>query len=414
MGFFSDIFNKSDSNTCDPTDTFECGMFEQELVYKRLALEITIDLIANSFARADWKTFVKNEQVEKTLFYKLNVAPNEYQTSTEFFKQLVRRIMLDGDVLIYPNNGNLYVADSFTKYQESFNKVTFNTITINNHILKKGATTTILNQDQVIYMNYNDVNIKSFMDSYARSYNALLESAVYGYQSNKTRRFTLDSKLFRSQSNEAQEQFNNLMAQNLADFASSKAGAKIYAKSNDWQIENVSDKQIESSNDSRRFIRDMFDIVANTYHVPIQMIMTSWEGTEVTQNVIDNYLVNAVYPMIDLFKEAINRYNYSESEYLRGDRVQPDVTKVRVTDLKTIGTFIAQVFPTGALSLNDIITNYLHLDKLPDELGDTRVITKNYQKIDDFQNGVSTEETLEPQIEETTIIEDKETNNNGN
>lgn len=399
MGFFSDIFKSKESNTCEPTDTYECGMFEQELVYKRLALEITVDLIANSFARADWKTFDKGEQVEKQLFYKLNVAPNEYQTSTEFFKQLVRRIMLDGEVLIYPKNGRLYVAESFTKNQVSFNKITFNSISINNHILQTGSTPMVLTQENVIYMKYNDVKIKSFMDSYASAYNSLLESAVYGYQSNKTRRFTLDSKLFRSQSNEAQDEFNKLMAQNLADFASSKAGAKIYAKSNDWQIENVSDKQIESSNDSRRFIRDMFDIVANTYHVPIQMIMTSWEGTEVTQNVIDNYLVNAVYPMIDLFKEAINRYNYSEQEYLNGSRVQPDVTKVRVTDLKTIGTFIAQVFPTGALSLNDIVDNYLHLDKLPDDIGNTRVITKNYQKIDDFQAGI------EPDMTDTTFTE---------
>ena len=411
MGFFSDIFKSKGSNTCEPTDTYECGMFEQELVYKRLALEITIDLIANSFARADWKTFDKGEQVEKQLFYKLNVAPNEHQTSTEFFKQVVRRIMLDGEVLVYPNDGRLYVAESFTKKQVSFNKITFNNITINNHVVQTGGTPITLSQENVIYMKYNDVKIKSFMDSYTRAYNSLLESAVYGYQSNKTRRFTLDSKLFRSQSNEAQDEFNKLMAQNLADFASSKAGAKIYAKSNDWQIENVSDKQIESSNDSRRFIRDMFDIVANTYHVPIQMIMTSWEGTEVTQNVIDNYLVNAVYPMIDLFKEAINRYNYSEQEYLNGSRVQPDVTKVRVTDLKTIGTFIAQVFPTGALSLNDIVDNYLHLDKLPEPIGNTRVITKNYQNIDDFHAGI------EPDMADVTVTEnttETETNNDGN
>lgn len=401
MGFFSNLFNKPDGNATGSL-LADCEGFEQELVYKRLALEITIDLIGNSVARADWKTFTKNKQVEESLFYKLNVAPNKNQTSTEFFKLVVRRLLLDGEVLIYPDTDKtLYVADNFTKTETSYNQSKFESVQINNHIIKRTFT-----QEDVIYMSLNDINIKTFMDSYASAYNKLLTSSAYSYQSNKTRRFVLDSKMFRSQTNQGQDDFNTLMATNLADFASSTAGSKIYAKSNDWAITDMSDKQLESSNDIRRFIRDMFDIVANTYHVPIQMIMTTWENTEVTQNVIDNYLVNAVYPIIDLFKEAINGYNYSEAEYLKGSKVYPDVTKVRVTDLKTIGTFIAQVFPTGALSLNDIVTKYLHLDKLDDELGDIRVMTKNYQELGAFKDGIV------PDMTNTTFTE-KENNKDG-
>lgn len=402
MGFFKNLFGIGGVD-CD-VETFNAVFGETELTYKRLALEIAIDLVANSIARADWKQFENKEHVEKSLYYKLNVATNETETSTEFFKHYTKRMMLDGEVLIYPDTltGNLYIADSFSQIPVSFNRFKYENISINNQMLKK-----TLSQEEVIYLQYNQDNIRAFMDSYVSTYNKLIDSAVYGYQSNKTRRFMLDSKMFKGQTNQSQQDLNTLMAQNLADFASSTAGSKIYAKSNDWEVKDMSDSQIESANDSRRFIRDIYDIVANTYHIPVQMIMTSWENTEVTQNVIDNYLVNAVFPMIDLFKEGLNRYNYSENEYLTGNKVQPDLTKVRLTDLKTIGTFIAQVFPTGALSLNDIVDNYLHLDKLPEELGDTRVITKNYQNIDDFKAGIEPDMTG-TSFEEKTTIETEE------
>lgn len=401
MGFFSNLRNKNKTGCA--SDTFECDFVEQELIYKRLALEVVIDLIGNSIARADWKQFESGKEIQSKLYYRLNVAPNETQTSSEFFKKFTKRLLLDGEVLIVPDlvDGNLYVADSFMKQPLSYKSDKFTNVFINDCQLNKTFT-----NETAIYLRYNEQNIRNFMESYITAYNKLLESAVYSYQSNKTRRFVLDSKMFRAQTTEAQADFNNQMAQNLADFASSTSGSKIYAKSNDWEIQDMSDKQIESANDSRNFIKDMFDIVATTYHVPIQMVMSSWVGTEVTQNVIDNYLVQAVYPLIDMFKEGLNRFNYSEQAFLNGDKIETDLTKVRLTDLKTIGTFIAQVFPTGALSLNDIVVKYLHGDKLPDEIGDTRVITKNYQKIEDFNSGVEPETEYDPAIE--PVIETEE------
>lgn len=153
-------------------------------------------------------------------------------------------------------------------------------------------------------------------------------------------------------------------------------------------------------NDSRGIITDIFTTVANTFHIPPEYML----GGALNQVIVDNFLINAVYPVVDLFKEGFNNQQFSELERRNGTLVKPDTTKSRIVDLKTIGTFIAQVFPTGALTLNDIVTKYLQLDELPDEIGNTRVITKNYSELDQFING----ETHDEQLGTELTIENEE------
>lgn len=381
-----------------PTNDLETACFnlEQSLSYRKLALEITIDMVANSVARTDWKQFVENESKNSKIAYMLNVSPNSVETSTEFFKHLVKRLLLDGEVLIYPDlNEELYIADSFSVEYESRSRRVFNNIMIEGD--QKGIDGKT--DDDVIYIKYNQDNIKLFMSNYLNDYEKLINSGVSSYRTNKTRRFVLESNMFGSQTSETQEQTNQLFTEQLAEWASSDQTAKVYGKTSQWQISDMSDKQIESAKDSRDLIRDVFAIVAQTYHVPVQMIVSQWEGSTITQNVIDNYLLGIVFPIVDLFKESINKWNYSEQEYAKGNRIQSDTTKVRLTDLKTIGTFIAQVFPTGALSLNDVVVDYLQKDALPPEIGDIRVITKNYAKIEDFNNGLTSEQPFNEDAE---------------
>ena len=91
LGFTSEMMNDGNGNIIDLNDF--CHKIEI-VSYHRLAMEIAIDLIGNAVARVDWNEFKNNKQQSTLRTSRLNGQPNQLQTSTEFYKQLVRTLFL--------------------------------------------------------------------------------------------------------------------------------------------------------------------------------------------------------------------------------------------------------------------------------------------------------------------------------
>lgn len=405
MGILDIIKGQSKVSTSRSDLEMMCYELEQSLSYRKLALEIATDLVGNTVASVNWKEFKNSELKNGKLAYTLNVSTNELETSSEFFKHYVKRMFYDGECLIVPDTatGNLYIAESFDMITKSRSLRYFTNIT---YAGVEAVDEEIYTTSEVIHIEYNKDNIRRFMNGYLNDYEQLVKSATSSYQSNKTRRFILSSNMFNAQTTDTQKQMNELFTKQLSEFAGANTTASVYAKGNNWEVTDMSDKQIESAKDSRDLINDIFAVVAQTYHIPVQMILTGMTNATVTDKIIENYLLNIVYPLVNLFKEGLNTYNYLPLQYQKGSKVEADLSKVRLANMQTLGTFIASVFPTGALSLNDIVTEYLQLPPLPSDIGDIRVITKNYAKIDDFNAGLTT--NLPPSSEPTP-----QTNNKG-
>lgn len=379
-----------------------CNKLE-EINFHRLALETAIDLIGNAVARVDWNHFQQRKITDSLLTTTLNGSPNQLQTSTEFFKQLVRTLLLNGEVLILEINNELYVADQFQRNFINFKTVTYSGITIND----LEAPKKIYKMSEAIYLSMSDTNIRAYLESYMVKMNELTSSAMTAYMNNKTRRFVISSDMVRANLTEVQKEFNDMMETQLASFISSNKQSAIYAKPKNSELQDMSDKNFIQMYDTRGILEDIFKTVANTFHIPPEYML----GGQINQLIVDNFLVNAVYPIVDLFKEGFNNHQFSELERRNGTLIKPDTSKSRIVDLKTIGTFVAQVFPTGAITLNDVATKYLQLDELPEELRDIRVITKNYSELEQFVDGETHDQALGEleseeveQTEETTLL----------
>lgn len=379
-----------------------CNKLE-EINFHRLALETAIDLIGNAVARVDWNHFQQRKITDSLLTTTLNGSPNQLQTSTEFFKQLVRTLLLNGEVLILEINNELYVADQFQRNFINFKTVTYSGITIND----LEAPKKIYNMSEAIYLSMSDTNIRAYLESYMVKLNELTSSSMTAYMNNKTRRFVISSDMVRANLTEVQKEFNAMMETQLASFISSNKPSAIYAKPKNSELQDMSDKNFIQMYDTRGILEDIFKTVANTFHIPPEYML----GGQINQLIVDNFLVNAVYPIVDLFKEGFNNHQFSELERRNGTLIKPDTSKSRIVDLKTIGTFVAQVFPTGAITLNDVATKYLQLDELPEELRDIRVITKNYSELEQFVDGETHDQALGEleseeveQTEETTLL----------
>lgn len=369
--------------------------------YRKLAIEIAIDLVGNSVSRVEWRKFQKGKQKHDNVEYLLNHKPNKFDSKQSFSKKLTRRLLLDRKALVIPHNGELYIADSFHVDYKDFNVIEFTSVMINGH----DAPRPKYNQDTAIYVDYENKFLTTFLNAYQNDYDGLVESATNGYQSNKLRKYYLDSDAFRAQDTKKQAEFNALVEQNFKSFINSTRRTAIYAKPKGYTINKLEDAQQETANDVRNLINDVFQMTGNAFHIPPTLMLTG----EATQVQTDNYLMFAVYPIIDAFMQAFNNFNYKESDINKETLVKYDVSKTKVIDLATTADFVSKVFPTGALTLNDVIVKYLNLDTPPEDVGEVRVITKNYDKVENFVKGkVTPAETVD---KEEYINEDNTANN---
>lgn len=383
--------------------------------YRSLAIEIAVDLISNSFASVVWNEYKQGKQVKNNVYNLLNIAPNKTEVSQDFMKRVARRLLLDKEALIIPTNNNesLFLADTdFTRRFIKFDTLKYSNVKINTF----DAPLRVYTSENVIYLTLHNDKLIKFLNAYQSDYDKVLKSATNSYQTNKLKKYYISSDAYRSQLSEVQQAYNDKATKNMNAFLTSTNSTQVFAKPKGYEISQLQDNQLETASDVRNLITDVFNMTANAFHIPPEMMF----GGSVNQMIIDNYLVNAVMPLVEVFTNGFNVWNYTAKELNKDSYVKADTSAMRLTDLNTVGNFIQKVFPTGALTLGDVITKYLHLDKPEDEINDLRVITKNYGTVEQFINGDFASEPATEEIEydgekpDATNNEDMGENQNGN
>lgn len=372
-----------------------------QLAYQKFAIEMCVDLIATYVARTDWRYYKNKKHSSHQLESLLNVRPNPVQTSTEFFKQWVYELLMNQQALIVQINNNLYVATDFVANLTNFDKLTFTDV----WIFDKQAPKKTYTQKEAFIVTPQSGDLFSLMRSFQKQYGDLLQSSVDGYQSNRTKRFIMTNPMYRTQNTEVQETFNAMLEANLKSFATATGKSAVYAKPQEVTLEDFSDKQIASASDTRLLMKDIFDRTANAFHIPPQYMF----GDTLTEMQLQTLLRDAVLPIVELFQQAFNDYQFTESQYRNGTLIKADTMKLQLVDLNKVGTFIKNVLPTGTITLGDISERYLQGDALPDDLKDVRLITKNYATVEQFMNGDVVEQNTPTEEEpEIPISEESE------
>lgn len=376
-----------------------------QLAYQKFAIEMCVDLIATYVARTDWRYYKNKKHSSHQLESLLNVRPNPVQTSTEFFKQWVYELLMNQQALIVQINNNLYVATDFVANLTNFDKLTFSGV----WIFDKQAPKKTYTQKEAFIVTPQSGDLFSLMRSFQKQYGDLLQSSVDGYQSNRTKRFIMTNPMYRTQNTEVQETFNAMLEANLKSFATATGKSAVYAKPQEVTLEDFSDKQIASASDTRLLMKDIFDRTANAFHIPPQYMF----GDTLTEMQLQTLLRDAVLPIVELFQQAFNDYQFTESQYRNGTLIKADTMKLQLVDLNKVGTFIKNVLPTGTITLGDISERYLQGDALPDDLKDVRLITKNYATVEQFMNGGVVEQNTPTEEEpEIPLSEESESESN--
>ena len=344
---------------------------QSEIYYKEFAIQSCISIIANALVLSEFQTFEKGKKIKKNNYYLLNIEPNINQNSTEFWIEVISKLVYKNECLIVQENNQLFVAESF-----SVKKFAYYEDVYSNIIIRELPLTRSYLESEVFYLKLSDENIKSLIDGLYVDYSKLLASAMSAYKRSNGRKGILKLKSLFSQTPKNQEIMTDLMNNKFKKYFESDNAVLPIQEGLDYEESKVQ-SNIKDSRDVRAVINDIIDFVAAAFHVPSGIIKGDIAG--VAQQT-DNFLMFCINPIAKLITSEINRKMYGKENYLQRTYVKVDTQIIRNVDIEKISKSADLLFRIGVNSINDNLV-LIGKEPLDEDWANEHYVTKNYQSV---------------------------------
>ena len=378
IDWFRGLFNK------DGTLSLDCyiGSVAGSVFYKELALQSSINLIANSIARSEFLTYEKGKEVRKNNHYLLNVEANQNTPASIFWRDVVSNIIYKGKCLVVMQGDMLYIADDFNRKELAFVENIYTDVVIKNYKLKDTFT-----ESKVLYFEWNNPELKKIIDGLNAEYSKLIEVSSRSFKRGKGRKGVLEIPSGYPQTEEAQKDLQELLDIRFKNYFESEGDALIPLtdglKYNEPSKEKSS-KDAENGRGIRDFINDIFDFVAMSLRIPPSLLKGDVQDTS---NAVNDYLAFCLNPFVKFITDELNRKMYGKERYTEKTYVKCDTRNVKVIDLKDIANALDVLTRIGAYCIDDSL-KALGMEPLNTDWSKIRFMTKNYQPVTEMLKGV--------------------------
>ncbi|HBF5135005.1 phage portal protein [Clostridioides difficile] len=344
---------------------------EATIFYKEFALRSCISIIANALVLSEFQTFKNGKSIKEKNYYLFNIEPNQNQNATEFWQEVITRLVYDNECLVIQENEQLFVAESFSVDKYVFYEDIYKDVTIRNYKLDRS-----FRESDVLYFKLNVESIKTVIDYLYNDYKDLLSSAMKGYKKNNSEKGVLEIDTNYPQTKEAQERLDDLMSNKFKRYFESD-NAVLPLSNGLKYTENTKASSIKDSRDIRAIIDDVMDFVCAAFHVPAGLVKGNVSGVE---GITDNFLNFSVNPIARLITTEITRKMYSRDNFFEKSYVKVDTQKIANMGLEKISKASDLLFRIGVNSINDNL-EMLGREKINESWADEHYVTKNYQSI---------------------------------
>ena len=353
-----------------------------EVYFKNLAIQACVNLIANTVARSEFKTYERGVETRKDNYYLFNVEPNPNKSASKFWRDVVHHLVYDNECLVLMQGDHLYVADSYTTVPGTFVENLYTDIRIGDLNL-----TTKHRESEVLHFELHNERIKDVVDGLYTSYGKLIAAAQKHYKRNASRKGSLTIPTNYPQTEKAQTELRELLEKRFKTFFEAESDAVIPLTNGITysEIEHgaATTKGSMEGRDIKAFIDDVFDFTAIAFQIPPKLLKGDVAQTDDAFKV---FLTTCINPLAELICDEINRKMYGKENYLQRTYVKLDTTHIRAVDIKDVAGALDILFRIGAYTVDDCLV-HLGMEPIGGEIGQQRFVTKNYQPIDEAVAG---------------------------
>ena len=349
----------------------------QQLFFKELALQIAISYIANTISKCEFKVYRNGKEIQNELYYMLNVNPNPNQNSSQFLNALVTRYYRNGEVLVFPDSrrNRLYVADGFSLDEKPLTENIFSNITVGNDSINRK-----FKASDVFYFRLDDVRIKRLIDGAFEQYGTVMQSAIDGFIRRNGKKYKLVLDQYKAGDVEFSRIYEDVLKKQLEAFV--KNANAVYPQfkgTNLEEFDKTAASNYGSSADVIAIRKEMFDVVAQAFKIPLSMMYGNITNIN---DMINMFLTFTIDPLADMIGEEITRKMYPFSDWKSGNYVKVDTSCISHVDILDVADKVDKAVSSGVVCVDEM-RKRLDMEELGTEFGKTHFVTKNYSTSED-------------------------------
>ena len=343
----------------------------------KMAVEKAIGMVAHAIAKSEFIVQGKNERLRNELYWSLNVKPNPNETATEFWIEVIQRLLKNSECLICIIGKKFYIADSFqVNNSVMLNQIYSNiTITANGESLQLNNTYT---SDEVIHLKAKNKKIRAYMETVMKMHDDVVSAMEAAIKISKTPKFILKiagaMPVIRTLRADGTEQTLTVdeFKKNIKNLLESE-NIEILQASNGLEISQLKIDTAVTSEDVVKASKEIFEECAFAFDIPKTVFMG--EITEKADST-NEFITYAVGWVAEILNDAMNATLVGKESFLKGEYIWIDLSGFKHRDLVESANYLDKLRSIG-FNLDEI-RQAIGWEPLNTPFSQERVITKNY------------------------------------
>lgn len=331
IDFFRDIFQ--------PGKTYKLNQRLADDTRLRLdiedfAIQMAINMLAGLISKCEFKTYMKGTEKKADEYYLWNIEPNVNQNSNQFIQELVSKLLYHNEALIVEANGQLLIADSFTKTGYALFPTAFSDVAVTTF----GDSFTFdrsFSMPDVLYFKLNNQDIHILLSGLMAGYSNLLGMAIGKYKRAGGRKGIAKVNRQKSGDEKLEKQLDNLFNHQFRNYFNSENAVVNLPNGVDYQeiTGEGSKKSTSEVNDIANLTKEAMARVAQAFRIPPALLQGDIADVD---KLVDELLTFCIDPLADLIQTEINRKRYGKAAYLSGTYLRIDTTCIKHIDIFSI------------------------------------------------------------------------------
>ena len=349
----------------------------QEIYYKELAIQTAISLIANAISKCEIKVYEENKEVKNKLYHTLNIEPNINENSSQFWHKAIEKMIYENECIVIEVNEQLYCADSYSVEERPILGNLYRSVSVGQINFTK-----VFKSDEIFRLKLNNSHIKKLIDGLYQQYGELLAYAAKNYKKANGSKYKLILDKVKAGGKNFQETYETIVQKQLKTFMENENA--VYPQYVGYDLQDISSKINKDSSDFRNLRKDIFEIVAQAFQIPVSIML----GNITNMNEIVNvFLTFCIDPIADMMTEETTRkYSGTYDNWKKGNYTKVDTSTIKHIDILDVAEKVDKLISSGNCCIDETrkLTGF---DPLNTEFSKQHFITKNYDTVENRLKG---------------------------
>lgn len=357
------------------------GRAVEALNIEELALFSVIDLISSVGAMCEWRFYKDRQRVEREDWYTWNVSPNPDQNGTEFKRLLDARMLRFNEALVFEQNKNYYIADTFSREQDGFQPAMYTGVSYRGQ-----SVTRKLRESEVMHFRLASSGQARALQNYVQGlYSAAMQEAWDKYRKSGGKSGILKVGMQARGAKTYEKDFETLMNDRFKRFFESKNAVLPLFDGYDYIAQNgpSSQKSTSEVSDIGSLLQQAQVSACNPYHVPPSILRGEVTNLE---DAVNSMLTFSVKPLFKTIEAEFNRKQYGKVGIFDGWRMQISTVGIKSVDILAQAANAEKLVQNRLYSSNGV-REIFGDEPIPEKWADEYVITKNVETTSTGEGG---------------------------